>query len=91
MLTTSYHQCQHAALIGDHKQLPPLVISQKAEQGKLQTSLFERLIVGNSKLSRPVLAICPDRPLVFRDPFRHVGHAIPDASRYISIPQQGIL
>jgi hypothetical protein len=60
LLTTSYHQCQHAALIGDHKQLPPLVISQKAEQGKLQTSLFERLIVGNSKLNRPVLTIYPD-------------------------------
>lgn len=37
-------QCQHAALIGDHKQLPPLVISAKAEEGHLQTSLFERLI-----------------------------------------------
>ncbi|GHJ88617.1 hypothetical protein NliqN6_5019 [Naganishia liquefaciens] len=39
--------CQHAALIGDHKQLPPLVISKKAAEGALHISLFERLINEN--------------------------------------------
>jgi superfamily I DNA and/or RNA helicase len=31
-------------LVGDHKQLPPVVQSQAAKQGGLGTSLFERLL-----------------------------------------------
>ncbi|KAK8864605.1 hypothetical protein IAR55_001855 [Kwoniella newhampshirensis] len=34
----------HTAIIGDHKQLPPVIISPEAHAGGLATSLFERLI-----------------------------------------------
>jgi len=36
--------CRQLILVGDHKQLPPTVISQVAEDGGLGRSLFERLI-----------------------------------------------
>lgn len=36
-------QSQHLALIGDHKQLPPVIISKEAKEGGLNISLFERL------------------------------------------------
>ena len=36
--------CRQLILVGDHKQLPPTVISRKAEQEGLGRSLFERLI-----------------------------------------------
>lgn len=39
------------AIIGDHKQLPPVIISEAAQQGGLGTSLFERLIHEQGKLS----------------------------------------
>ena len=35
--------CRQLILVGDHKQLPPTVISEKAEAGGLNQSLFERL------------------------------------------------
>ncbi|KAF7966306.1 hypothetical protein HWV62_39203 [Athelia sp. TMB] len=34
---------QHVALIGDHKQLPPIITSSEAQAGGLGVSLFERL------------------------------------------------
>lgn len=42
-------QCRHLALIGDHKQLPPIVQSEEAKAGGLDISLFERLIREGSK------------------------------------------
>lgn len=36
--------CRHLAIIGDHKQLPPVVSSTEARQRGLSLSLFERLI-----------------------------------------------
>jgi hypothetical protein len=35
---------QHVALIGDHKQLPPVITSREAQTAGLGLSLFERLI-----------------------------------------------
>jgi len=35
---------RHLVLVGDHHQLPPTVISRRAEEGGLARSLFERLI-----------------------------------------------
>ncbi|KAG9037134.1 hypothetical protein FRB95_006688 [Tulasnella sp. JGI-2019a] len=35
---------EHVALIGDHKQLPPIITSPEALEGGLGVSLFERLI-----------------------------------------------
>ncbi|KAJ2915118.1 hypothetical protein MD484_g5315, partial [Candolleomyces efflorescens] len=35
--------CRHLALIGDHKQLPPVILSQEAKDIGLGVSLFERL------------------------------------------------
>lgn len=36
-------QSRHVALIGDHKQLPPVIVSQEAQSNGLAISLFERL------------------------------------------------
>ncbi|KXN83989.1 hypothetical protein AN958_00636, partial [Leucoagaricus sp. SymC.cos] len=36
---------RHLALIGDHKQLPPVIVSQEAQSQGLGVSLFERLTV----------------------------------------------
>lgn len=35
---------RHVAIIGDHKQLPPVIVSAKAQEDGLSTSLFERLM-----------------------------------------------
>lgn len=32
------------AIIGDHKQLPPVIVSEEGQSGGLATSMFERLI-----------------------------------------------
>ena len=34
---------RHFSLIGDHKQLPPVILSKEAEKQGLAISLFERL------------------------------------------------
>ena len=36
--------CRQLVLVGDHRQLPPTVTSERAEEGGLGRSLFERLI-----------------------------------------------
>jgi superfamily I DNA and/or RNA helicase len=36
-------QSRHVSLIGDHKQLPPVITSTEAQEGGLGISLFERL------------------------------------------------
>ena len=36
--------CRQLVLVGDHQQLPPTVVSRRAEEGGLNRSLFERLI-----------------------------------------------
>lgn len=36
--------CRQLILVGDHQQLPPTVISKRAEEGGLNRSLFDRLI-----------------------------------------------
>jgi superfamily I DNA and/or RNA helicase len=45
-------QSEHVALIGDHKQLPPVITSTLAQEGGLSRSLFERLIEQKSELNR---------------------------------------
>lgn len=35
---------QRVVLVGDHKQLPPVIKSREAEEGGLGKSLFERLM-----------------------------------------------
>jgi superfamily I DNA and/or RNA helicase len=40
-------QASHVVLIGDHKQLPPVISSPAAHLGGLSTSMFERLIREN--------------------------------------------
>jgi superfamily I DNA and/or RNA helicase len=44
-------------MIGDHKQLPPVVISPEAKNGGLSRSLFERLIQPKSANSEDRFAI----------------------------------
>jgi len=36
--------CRQLVLVGDHRQLPPTVVSRRAEQDRLGLSLFERLV-----------------------------------------------
>ena len=36
--------CQQLVLVGDHKQLPPTVVSREAELAGMTLSLFDRLI-----------------------------------------------
>ena len=43
-LSLNVQKSQHLALIGDHKQLPPIIQSREAQRGGLDISLFERLI-----------------------------------------------
>ena len=38
------HGAKHVVLVGDHRQLGPVVVSKKAEKAGFKTSLFERLI-----------------------------------------------
>jgi superfamily I DNA and/or RNA helicase len=40
---SGFVQSQHVALIGDHKQLPPVITSPQALANGLGISLFERL------------------------------------------------
>ncbi|KAG2076441.1 P-loop containing nucleoside triphosphate hydrolase protein [Suillus decipiens] len=42
-ITTAADVSQHVALIGDHKQLPPVIVSREAQLNGLGISLFERL------------------------------------------------
>lgn len=46
-------QSQHVALIGDHKQLPPVITSPEAQAKGLGESLFERLAHEKSKQTNP--------------------------------------
>jgi superfamily I DNA and/or RNA helicase len=43
-------QSEHVALIGDHKQLPPIITSPDASKNGLEISLFERLTEERSEL-----------------------------------------
>ncbi|EAU87614.2 hypothetical protein CC1G_09711 [Coprinopsis cinerea okayama7 len=42
-VTSEADVCQHLALIGDHRQLPPVILSKEAQRLGLGVSLFERL------------------------------------------------
>jgi len=47
--------CEHLAIIGDHRQLPPVVSSSAARSGGLSLSLFERLMgVDGTKAAKAV-------------------------------------
>lgn len=50
-------QSSHVAIIGDHKQLPPVILSPEAHAGGLSTSLFERLI-HEKRMSSLVVLVC---------------------------------
>lgn len=49
--------CRHLSIIGDHKQLPPVVTSVEAKQGGLSRSLFERLIQSESNIPSTMLNV----------------------------------
>lgn len=49
--------CRHLSIIGDHKQLPPVVTSVEAKQGGLSRSLFERLIQSGRNIPSTMLNV----------------------------------
>ena len=49
--------CRHLSIIGDHKQLPPVVTSVEAKQGGLSRSLFERLIASGNHIPSTMLNV----------------------------------
>ncbi|KAJ1020051.1 hypothetical protein NDA16_004331 [Ustilago loliicola] len=49
--------CRHLSIIGDHKQLPPVVTSVEAKQGGLSRSLFERLIESGQNIPSTMLNV----------------------------------
>ncbi|KAJ9478787.1 hypothetical protein PHBOTO_002288 [Pseudozyma hubeiensis] len=49
--------CRHLSIIGDHKQLPPMVTSTEARQGGLSRSLFERLIHSGNGIPSTMLNV----------------------------------
>ena len=53
-------QSQHVALIGDHKQLPPVIKSQEAQSNGLGISLFERLTEEEGMSALPSTSIRRD-------------------------------
>ena len=50
-------RCERAVLAGDHLQLPPTVLSAKAQAGGLGVSLFERLVEGRGEAAKVTLAV----------------------------------
>ena len=57
LITGLTSQAAHVAIIGDHKQLPPVIISADAREAGLSTSLFERLI--HESRTFPIVSILP--------------------------------
>jgi superfamily I DNA and/or RNA helicase len=53
-------QSRHVALIGDHKQLPPVIVSREAQALGLGMSLFERLTGEAGKASQILLSRMAD-------------------------------
>lgn len=49
--------CRHLSIIGDHKQLPPVVTSVEAKKGGLSRSLFERLIESGQNIPSTMLNV----------------------------------
>lgn len=49
--------CRHLSIIGDHKQLPPVVTSAEAKKAGLSRSLFERLIQSGSSIPSIMLNV----------------------------------
>ena len=47
--------CSHLVLVGDHRQLPPTVLTEEARSGGLARSLFERLADGGEGSAAPLL------------------------------------
>ena len=51
------HGCERLVLIGDHKQLPAVVLSKEASRLGLDTSLFERIITAGNEESCPLPSV----------------------------------
>lgn len=71
------------AIIGDHKQLPPVIVSEDAQMGGLALSLFERLIHEHREYQ---VGISDNRRSV-----HHAGHTVPHAPGYFGFLQQDVL
>lgn len=67
------------AIIGDHKQLPPVIISEAAQQGGLGVSLFERLIHEKSEFGSSFARLTHSHPL------DHARHSVPHAPLYCRV------
>ena len=86
-------QSKHVALIGDHKQLPPVITSPEAQAKGLSVSLFERLSEENCKsrwstaigMKLTYLHVRCSRPL------SDAGHPVPHAPHHLSFPIARVL
>lgn len=47
------HGAEHLVLVGDHKQVSPVIVSRAAYRGGLSDALFERLIEGSIRATIP--------------------------------------
>lgn len=78
-------QSRHVAFIGDHKQLPPVITSRKAQAGGLGVSLFERLTEEKCKWvceEGAGYSLMSDRSSAID----HARPAVPDAPVAIAVP-----
>ena len=50
--------CENCVLVGDHKQLPPTVLSQIAKQYNYEQSLFDRLYNENTSTTNDATNVC---------------------------------
>ncbi len=83
-------QSEHVALIGDHKQLPPVITSPEAQAKGFGISLFERLSEENC-MCRLCLLILSSNMFCSSPSLYYVGCPVSYASNHLSVPVPRVL
>lgn len=84
-------QCRHLALIGDHKQLPPVITSPEAQSLGLGRSLFERLTEEGGADSLGFFFLLLALRQARSRAIYYAGHSVPDAPSDLSLSVQRVL